>query len=143
MQKQEKDIRWIQRFRNFNKAFSQLRKFIDKKTLNELEEQGLIKSFEYTYELGWNTLKDYFEYQGNNELTGSRDAINQAFQSGLISDGEGWMNMFKDRNRTSHTYNESTAREIVNNIFTSYFQLFAELKKEMEKYLQENKNQLF
>ncbi len=143
MQKQEKDIRWIQRFRNFNKAFSQLRKFIDKKTLNELEEQGLIKSFEYTYELGWNTLKDYFEYQGNNELSGSRDAINQAFQSGLISDGEGWMNMFKDRNRTSHTYNESTAREIVNNIFTSYFQLFAELKKEMEKYLQENKNQLF
>lgn len=143
MQKQEKDIRWIQRFRNFNKAFSQLRKFIDKKTLNELEEQGLIKSFEYTYELGWNTLKDYFEYQGNNELSGSRDAINQAFQSGLISDGEGWMNMFKDRNRTSHTYNESTAREIVNNIFTSYFQLFAELKKEMEKHLQENKNQLF
>ena len=50
MQNKEKDIRWIQRFRNFNKALIQLQKFIDKKSLNELEEQGLIKSFEYTYE---------------------------------------------------------------------------------------------
>jgi len=55
MQPPNQDIRWIQRFRNFNKAFSQLRKFIDKKELNELEQQGLIKAFEYTYKLGWNT----------------------------------------------------------------------------------------
>ena len=143
MLNQEKDIRWIQRFRNFNKAFSQLKKFIDKKNLNELEEQGLIKSFEYTYELGWNTLKDYFEYQGNNDLNGSRDAINEAFKIGLVKDGEGWMNMFKDRNRTSHTYNESTASEIASNIFERYFQLFLELKVEMENHLEENKNQLF
>lgn len=143
MQNQEKDIRWIQRFRNFNKAFSQLKKFIDKKNLNELEEQGLIKSFEYTYELSWNTLKDYFEYQGNHELNGSRDAINEAFKTGLIKDGDGWMNMFKDRNRTSHTYNESTASEIASNIFERHFQLFSALKVEMESHLEENKNQLF
>lgn len=143
MKSSEKDIRWIQRFRNFNKAFLQLKKFIDKKNLNELEEQGLIKSFEYTYELAWNTLKDYFEYQGNNDLNGSRDAINEAYKSGIISDGEAWMNMFKDRNRTSHTYNESTAKEILDNIFRSYFGLFNQLRQEMEKQLEENKNQLF
>lgn len=143
MKNSEKDIRWIQRFRNFNKAFLQLKKFIDKKTLNELEEQGLIKSFEYTYELAWNTLKDYFEYQGNNDLNGSRDAINEAFKTGTISDGEGWMNMFKDRNRTSHTYNESTAKEISDNIFRQYFGLFNQLKQEMEKRIEDNKNQLF
>lgn len=143
MQKQEKDIRWVQRFRNFNKAFTQLKKFIDKKNLNELEEQGLIKSFEYTYELAWNTLKDYFEYQGNNHLNGSRDAINEAFKNGIITDGENWMNMFKDRNLTSHTYNESTAKEIVSNIFVNYFKLFTNLKIEMEKLIQENKDQLF
>lgn len=143
MKNSEKDIRWIQRFRNFNKAFLQLKKFIDKKNLNELEEQGLIKSFEYTYELAWNTLKDYFEYQGNNNLNGSRDAINEAFKTGTISDGEGWMNMFKDRNRTSHTYNESTAKEISDNIFRQYFGLFNQLKQEMEKRIEDNKNQLF
>ena len=78
MHEQRKDIRWVQRFRNFNKAFGQLKKFIDKKNLNELEEQGLIKSFEYTYELGWNTLKDYLECQGYNEINGSRDAIKRS-----------------------------------------------------------------
>lgn len=143
MHEEKKDIRWVQRFRNFNKAFSQLQKFINKKDLNELEEQGLIKSFEYTYELGWNTLKDYFEYQGNNEIKGSRDAINEAFRLGLITDGQEWMNMFKDRNRTSHTYNETTAREIINNIFNSYFQLFAALQREMGKLLDTNKSELF
>lgn len=143
MQNKEKDIRWIQRFRNFNKALIQLQKFIDKKNLNELEEQGLIKSFEYTYELAWNILKDYFEYQGNTLLHGSRDAINEAYKYGMISDGEAWMNMFKDRNRTSHTYNESTANEIANNILQTYFGLFIELRRELEKRLEDNKNQLF
>ena len=143
MNEQNKDIRWVQRFRNFNKAFSQLKKFIDKKNLNELEEQGLIKSFEYTYELGWNTLKDYFEYQGNTNITGSRDAINEAFSSGLIKDGEGWMDMFKDRNRTSHTYNEATAKEIVYKIFNNYFNLFASLRQQMELFLDSDKTRLF
>jgi nucleotidyltransferase substrate binding protein (TIGR01987 family) len=143
MNEQNKDIRWVQRFRNFNKAFSQLKKFIDKKNLNELEEQGLIKSFEYTYELGWNTLKDYFEYQGNTNINGSRDAINEAFSSGLIKDGEGWMDMFKDRYRTSHTYNEATAKEIVYKIFNNYFNLFTSLREQMELFLDSDKTRLF
>lgn len=143
MAEQDKDIRWIQRCRNFNKALSQLKKFIEKKELNELEEQGLIKSFEYTYELAWNTLKDFFEYQGNNEINGSRDAITVAFSRGIIKDGEGWMNMFKDRNRTSHTYNESTAKEISHNILKSYFGLFTLLSTEFENLLSRDNTQLF
>ena len=58
------DIRWVQRLNHFSKALSQLTRFIEKGALNELEKQGLIHSFEYTYELAWNTLKDYFEAQG-------------------------------------------------------------------------------
>jgi hypothetical protein len=58
------DTRWIQRFSNYRKALGQLRKFVSKGELSDLEEQGLIKAFEYTYELAWNTLKDYLEYQG-------------------------------------------------------------------------------
>ncbi len=59
-----KDVRWHQRFNNYNKALSQLSRFINKGQLNEFEEQGLIKSFEYTYELAWNTIKDFYEGQG-------------------------------------------------------------------------------
>ena len=62
--KEKKDIRWMQRLANFQKAFSQLKKFIDKGVLSELEEQGLIKAFEYTFELAWTTLKDFMENQG-------------------------------------------------------------------------------
>ena len=73
------DIRWIQRFDNFTKAVKQLTRFIDKGNLNEMEEQGLIQSFEYTYELAWNTLKDFFEDQGESNVMGSRDAFRLAF----------------------------------------------------------------
>lgn len=120
----EEDIRWKQRFSNYLRALKQLQKFIDKGTLNELEEQGLIQAFEFTHELAWNVMKDYFEYQGNTLITGSRDATREAFQNGLIEDGEGWMEMIKSRNQSSHTYNKDTATEIREQIFNRYFELF-------------------
>jgi nucleotidyltransferase substrate binding protein (TIGR01987 family) len=126
------DIRWKQRFSNYVKAFSQLQKFIDKGKLNEFEEQGLIQCFEYTYELAWNVLKDYLESEGNQNIIGSKSAIMEAFKVGLIQDGEGWMRMFKDRNKTSHTYNEETADEIVSHIYTNSYPLFLELKNKFE-----------
>jgi len=55
----DKDIRWEQRFSNYRKALAQLQKFVDKGELSDLEKQGLIKAFEYTFELAWNTLKDF------------------------------------------------------------------------------------
>ena len=72
--------------------------------LFELEKQGLIQTFEFTHELAWNVMKDYFAWQGNPAITGSRDTAREAFQKGLIEDGEGWMEMIKSRNQTSHTY---------------------------------------
>lgn len=72
-----------------------MRKFIDKGELSELEEQGLVKAFEYTYELAWTTLKDFLEYRGQTDIYGSRDAIRKAFQLNLIDDGESWMDMLK------------------------------------------------
>ena len=78
--KEKKDIRWMQRLTNFQKAFGLLRKFIAKGALSELEEQGLIKAFEYSFELAWTTLKDFMEYQGHTDIYGSRDTIRKAFQ---------------------------------------------------------------
>lgn len=101
----DKDIRWKQRFSNYQKALAQLQKFIDKGDRSELEKQGLIKAFECTYELAWNTLKDFLTYRGQTDIYGSRDATRKAFTSGLINDGNGWMDMFQNRNRTSNTYN--------------------------------------
>lgn len=128
----EKDIRWHQRFANYKKAFARLKQFIDKGALSELEAQGLIKAFEYTFELAWNTLKDFLEFKGQTDLYGSRDATRKAFELGLIQQGEKWMDMLQSRNLTSHTYNEETAREICEAVTEIYFSLFKQLKEKME-----------
>jgi len=127
------DIRWQQRFNNYLKALSQLEKFIVKgDSLNELEEQGLIKAFEYSYELAWSCMKDFYENQGETNIQGSRDAIRMAYRRGLIEDGESWMKMIESRIRTSHTYNEETAKEIVAAIKQTYYHLFLLLRAQFE-----------
>ena len=107
-------------------------KFIDKAELSELEEQGLIKAFEYTFELAWTTLKDFLEYRGQSDIYGSRDAIRKAFQLNLVDDGEGWMDMLASRNRTSHTYNKEIADQICQAVKNVYFPLFQQLEKKMD-----------
>lgn len=138
-----KDIRWQQRFINFNKAFRQLERFIAKNELNEMEEQGLIKAFEYTYELSWKTLQDLIKYKGYNNIVGPRPVIMQSFQNGYITDGHGWAAMHKSRNLTSHTYDGETAKEIISEIRQSYYQLFKKLKTKLEKEKTGKQNMLF
>lgn len=131
----EKDIRWHQRLSNYSKALKQLEsavKLTQKRELTDLEEQGLIQAFEYTHELAWNVMKDYFAYQGNADIRGSRDAIREAFNKDLIANGKEWMETIKSRVSTVHTYNEDTAEEIATKITTKYFQLFTDFKEKME-----------
>jgi nucleotidyltransferase substrate binding protein (TIGR01987 family) len=134
----QEDIRWVQRFNNFSKALSQLRKFIAKGELNEFEEQGLIQAFEYTYELAWTTIKDYFETQGETNINGSRDSFRLAFRRGIIEDGELWMDMVKSRTLTSHTYNEDIARQIADAIAGKYYPEFEKLHDTLQSLQEKN-----
>jgi nucleotidyltransferase substrate binding protein (TIGR01987 family) len=121
------DVRWQQRLANYSKALEQLGNAVatsHQRPLSDLEKQGLIQAFEFTHELAWNVMKDYFAYQGNTSITGSRDAAREAFQIGLIEDGEGWMEMIRSRNLTSHTYQQKIADEIVGHVVSRYFPLF-------------------
>lgn len=131
----KQDIRWQQRFANYKRALQQLVDAValsrDRK-LSQLEQQGLIQAFEFTQELAWQVMKDYFEYQGNPSMTGSRDAIREAFRVGLIKDGEGWMDTIKSRNRSTHTYDENTANELAALITDRYLSLFLEFKQHMQ-----------
>lgn len=131
-----KDIRWHQRLNNFDKALSRLTEGVElakQRKLSSLEEQGLIQSFEYNYELSWNLIKDFYEEQGETTIQGSRDAFRLAFKRNLISDGETWMAMIKSRMLTSHTYNEETAIEISYKIKNEYYSVFNELSKTLNK----------
>ena len=129
------DIRWHQRLANYRRALAQLQKAVDlskTRDLSELEQQGLIQAFEFTHELAWNVMKDYFVHQGDASITGSRDAIRAAFAVELIVDGQGWMDMIKSRNQSSHTYNLETAQAVVKDIVERYAALFESFAQQME-----------
>ena len=131
----DKDIRWIQRFNHFTQAFLRLKEAVDlarQRGLSQLEEQGLIQSFEFTHELAWNTLKDFLENRGIINIYGSKDTTREAFKQGLIENGEVWMDMIKSRNLTSHTYNEDIARAIGSAIRDTYFPEFERLLEVLE-----------
>ncbi len=122
----EEDIRWIQRFSNFERAFLLLQDSLKTEPLSILERAGLIQFFEMTFELAWKLLKDYEETEGFIVKT-PREAIKQAFQSGLISNGHDWIDALQDRNLTAHTYNEETAIAVETKIRSKYFQLLEEV----------------
>ncbi len=135
------DIRWIQRLDNWTKALAQMTKFMAREELNELEEQGLIQCFEYNHELAWKTQKDFLEAQGATDLYGAKNVAQQAFATGLVDNGEVWMNMIKSRNLTVHTYNEETTKKIVNAIVYDYYAAFCSLHEKLTELAREEQDE--
>lgn len=130
----QNDIRWQQRFHNFQDALLQLEdavKLANERTLSPLEQQGIIQAFEFTHELAWNVMKDYASFQGNAVIAGSRDASREAFKMALVDDGEVWMEMIKSRNQSSHTYNKKISDDIIAHILTAYYPAFNAFSKKM------------
>ena len=138
------DIRWIQRFQNYQKALHQLQaglQLMEERELNNLEKQGLIQAFEFTHELAWKTLKDFLMQRGNPQLYGSKDATREAFKTNLISEGQVWMEMIESRNMTSHTYDEATAEKIIEQIRMSYLEQFLALAETLLPLKEEEEQQ--
>ena len=130
------DIRWKERFDNFQRALHQLTLAMELKAqrpLSELEQQGLVQVFEFTHELAWNVLKDYLEMEGIQGLVGSRSTAREAFKRGLVPDGEVWMDMIEKRNLSSHTYNQAVANALVVAIAERYYPAFCELQQRFAK----------
>lgn len=123
----EKEVRWRQRFENFDKAYRQLHSAVlDFEKLNLLEKEGLIQRFEYTFELAWKTLKDYLESK-EVDAKFPRDVIKAAFHYELIQEGEVWMDMLENRNSLSHTYNEKRFNAAINKIKEEYYAAIAQV----------------
>ncbi len=120
------DIRYKQRFENFENAFLKLKSALEIDEPSEIEKAGVIQYFEITFELAWKLLKDYLGYLGY-DVKSPRDSIKRAFNLELISNGEEWLNALVDRNLTVHTYNQEEADAIYKRIKESYFSLFETL----------------
>lgn len=156
------DVRWEQRFLNYLRALDKLQQsveyihkdFIDENdvkvdddevesVLAEMVKEGLIQRFEYTHELAWKVMKDYADYQGATNISGSRDAIRESLQMNLIDSGEIWIDMMLSRNKTSHTYNDETANEIYFKILKEYYPEFIKFRNTMNAKRSGKQNQIF
>lgn len=133
----EEDIRWEQRFSNFQIALSQLKEAIETNGENPVDiiKEGIIQRFEFTHELAWKVLKDYLEYEGFQNITGSRSATREAFNKGLIQNGQIWMDMIESRNLTVHTYQHTILEEEFFKIITIYFPQFKEFQLKMNSLI--------
>lgn len=122
----DKKIRWKQRLQNFEKSFNMLRETTAIKNPSDAERAGLIQFFEVTFELAWKTLKDYLESQGYDVKT-PRETLKQAFEIDLIQNGQSWLEALDDRNLTTHTYDENTAKKVEKLIREKYNPLLIQL----------------
>lgn len=123
------DVRWKQRFQNFDKAFKRLADailIIRKDPDNVLLQAGLIQTYEFAFELAWKTLKDYLEMEGFT-VSSPRATLRQAFQCGYIQQGDVWLKALNDRNLTAHTYDDEVAKEVIADIQQTYYFLLKDL----------------
>jgi len=118
------DIRWKQRFQNYKKALVTMKnaaELASSRELTDLEKQGVIQGFEFTFELAWNVMKDYLEEKGITGIIGSKDTVRHAFNKGLIEDGQIWMDMIESRNISSHSYDEEIAEKLRQKIIEIFY----------------------
>jgi nucleotidyltransferase substrate binding protein (TIGR01987 family) len=130
----DQDIRWRQRFSNFERAFLLLQEALKIEHPSITERAGLIQFFEMAFELSWKVLKDFEEAEGFSVKT-PKEAIKQAFQSGLIANGHDWMEALQDRNLTAHTYNEQTAIAVEQRIRNQSYPLLLTLYQDFQEKL--------
>lgn len=138
------DIRWKQRFNNFHRACQRLievtESVVDVDNLSELEREGLVKRFEYTFELAWKVLQDLLRHKGYEFESGPNGTLRMAFADGLISNHDEWWQMAKARNTLSHVYSDDEAEVIVNQIFSHYAPLLKSLDSKLMQLAQANEH---
>ena len=121
-----KDVRYKQRFENFEKSFLLLKESLSIEKPSIVEQAGSIQFFEISFELSWKLMQDYAGFLGY-EVNSPRESIKRFFNLSYISNGGLWLDALMDRNLTVHTYNENMANEVYLKIKNDYFGLLEEL----------------
>ena len=121
--------RWRERHEFYQKALQQLTSGVAPyPNLNELEKDGAIQRFEFTFELAWKTLQDYFAQEsGYADVKGPRTVLKQAVKDNLIADGHTWLQMLDSRNELTHVYDETESRQILDDVVNIYLHLLQQL----------------
>jgi len=131
----EQNNRWRQRFEDYENALSKLTEVLGKEHFEELEKDGVIQRFEFTFELAWKTMKDYLEDQGVLEVSTPKMVLRKAFQANLFEDDQIWLAMQEDRNLLSQVYKQSTSDRIFLCIIKVYIKGLQDLAEVLKKEL--------
>lgn len=131
---QDNLTRCRQRFDNYEKSLQHLRLTVEKESLNEIEQAGLIQFFEVSFELAWKVMKDYLTAEGY-EVKSPRESIKTAFDYGLIEDGRLWLEALEKRNLASHTYDDKILDELQALISHTYYPMMDALYENMKPRL--------
>lgn len=125
--------RFKERLGDFDQTLSRLAEGLALDSDSSIVVDGCIQRFEFTYELSWNTMKAYLEYQGLPDLGTPRDVIRESYRIGLIEDGDAWLDMMTDRNLTSHVYDEVMARDIYDKIRNKHWRSLSALLERLKE----------
>jgi nucleotidyltransferase substrate binding protein (TIGR01987 family) len=132
-----KDIRWKQRFQNFERAYFKLKEAIDKEELNELERNGLVQRFEFTLDLSWKVMRDFLSEKGFSFKPSPKDTFRQAQQSKFIDYAQALIDGLDIRNELSHDYSgekfEKSETELQNVVFPALEKLYRFYLNEVKK----------
>jgi nucleotidyltransferase substrate binding protein (TIGR01987 family) len=125
----EIDNQWQTNFAKYKIALKSLESGLKSNQISELEKDGLLHRFEFTWELAWQTLQDVLVKRGITTIKGPNPVVQEAGNLQIITNLVEWDNMRRDRNRASHTYDAVMVNEIVNKIKSDYLDLFLDLEK--------------
>lgn len=118
---------------SYEKALKKLEEIL-KKEKTEINRDAAIQRFEFTIELAWKAAQKFLREE---EIIcrSPKECLKEAFKFGLIKDDPRWFDMLRDRNLTTHTYDETTAEEIYDRL-PQYLEVLKDLQSGLRKYLQ-------
>lgn len=126
--------RIVHKYEDYKNALKRLMEALNFKEVNDIIIDGIIQRFEFTFELSWKLMKEFLEHEGI-EANSPRSTIREAFKIGLIDNGDKWISMLTDRNKTSHIYDEEESRAIYDNIREIYVEEFIKLLKKFDEII--------
>lgn len=131
----QKNIRWQLRFENYCHALKTIEEVTHRyKSLSELEKDGLIQRFEFTFDLAWKVMQDYLNYMGYKDIKGPRSVITQMGQDEVL-DPFIWDDILLARNELSHVYDEQKSCSYLDKIIFDYYPALVDFESKMKDKL--------
>lgn len=126
----------MKKYENFCACLKNMKEIYDyDEPYNTVVLTGLVGLYEICFEQSWKMMKEILEIHGYEEgATGSPKIIlRTAYRAGMIKNEDAWLRALQERNNVTHSYNEKIALEIVRQAKAIFYDLFVQLKDEIDK----------